>query len=151
MKINFGQALVNLDGTAMKRSTILDGRLLGAIAGALGDCGFSSEVNQKISEKFKDMGIKDLTLTESVVSALMHPFEDEKNLSGSDRLKRLDMARRCNRTGMVKISDVDIKVIMPLVEKFFMGPLVSPQVECLLQGKPFLTFEEDEVDEMSAA
>ena len=59
----------------------------------------------------------------------------------------MDYARKCNRLGMVKISDADIKVLMPLIEKYYRGALVSPQVEVLLKGKQFLLVEEDEPDE----
>lgn len=147
MKIDFSQKLVLLSGEPLRLSNPsygLDARTTAVIVQEVfNKSELPTDVILRVSKRLDEVIGKELTLSEAVVTALTFAFAGEETLAGSERIKRLDMARRCNKLGMVKISDSDIKFIMPLVEKKYPGPLVSTQIETLLQGKKFLLVEEE--------
>lgn len=152
IKIKMGQELVALNGEALRLggSFGLDGRTIAVVVEeVLNKSQLPSDEVKRLSERLNEVAGKPLCLAEVVCSALLGAYEDEKTLSGSERAKRIELAMRLNRTGMAKVSDSDVKFIMPLIEKCYRGSLLSPQVEALLQGKPFtLGLQEgDEQDE----
>jgi len=151
VKIDFGQKLVLLSGETLRLSNPaygLDSRTVAVIVGdVLNKSELPTDAIIRVSKKIEEVLGKELTLSEAVVTALVSVYAGEEALSGSERIKRMDLARRCNKLGMVKIADSDIKFIMPLVEKKYPGALVSPQIETLLQGKSFSLVTEDEPDD----
>ena len=148
MKINFGQKLVAMNGEPLRISQYgLDPRTVTVLVQeVLNKCEMPTEHLIKMNKQMDKVLGKELTLSEAVVTALLFSYEDEKTLPGSTRLSRLTLARRCNKLGMVKISEADVKQITPLIERYYLGSLISPQIETLLQGKEFTLFEDDEED-----
>ena len=148
MKINFGQKLVALNGTPLRLGQYMDSRLIAVLVQEiLNKCEMPMEHLNKMQKRLEEVAGKELTLSEAVVTALLFSYEDEKTLAGSTRIARLTLARRCNKLGMVKISEADVKQITPLTEKYYLGSLISPQIETLLQGKSFSLSMEDEEEE----
>lgn len=154
-KIKMGRALHALNGEELRLdgSFGMDARTVAVmVSEVIGKAGLAQDDINKLADRLNVVAGRPLILAEAVCTALLGAYEDEKTLPGSERSKRIAMALRLNRTGMAKISDADIKVIMPLVEKCYRGSLVAPQVEALLRGQPFTTglVDGDEVDEPAA-
>lgn len=145
-KIDLGQPLRELNGESVRMSVVLDNRTLAEVAQALAD--LPAEVRTPAVEAINKHVAKPLSLSLAITSALTAVYEDEAKpgqLAGSERVTRLDLARRCNKEGMVKLDDAQVKKCTEMVTKFFGGSLIAPQVEILLQGKAFdLTIEDDE-------
>lgn len=103
-----------------------------------------------VNEKVK----KPLTMSEVIVTALLSPYEDEKTLEGSEQIARFDLARRCNKLGMVKLNSADISKINTLVKKKYQGSMIAPTVQYLLEGKKVeltLDDEDDSSEEQSTS
>lgn len=146
-KVNFGQNIVYMNGEPLRLGGTYgcDQRTVAVfVQEIINKSELPTESVIKINKRMDEVLGKPLTLSETVVTALHGIYEDEKVLVGSERQRRMDYARKCNRLGMVKISEADIKYLMPLIEKYYRGALVSPQVEVLLKGEQFLLVEEEE-------
>lgn len=144
-KIDLGQPLRELNGEAVRMSAVLDSRTLAVVAQAL--AALPAEVRTPAVEAINKQVAKPLTLSVAITSALTAVFEDESKpgqLAGPERIARFDLARRCNKEGMVKLDGAQVKKCSDMVTKYFAGSLIAPQAEMLLQGKAFdLTIEDD--------
>jgi len=90
--------------------------------------------NQAI-KNIKGEVVKDLTLKSVSVEALLATFEDERSLSGEEKVKRFVLATRIESNS----NDMDFKVedvakIKQLIGKGY-GPLVVGQAWEMLEGK----------------
>lgn len=155
-KVKMGQELTAINGEPLRMGGDfgLDPRTSSIIVrDVLAAVSMPAETVKALNDKMNSVLGKPLTLYEAVSTALLSPYEDEKNLGGSERAKRQILALRLYRTGMAKLNEDDVKYIVPLVEKFYRGSLIAPQVEALLRGREFKTglVEGDEADEPAAA
>jgi len=90
--------------------------------------------NQTI-KNIKGEVVKDLTLKSVSIEALLATFEDERSLSGEEKVKRFVLATRIESNS----NDMDFKVedvakIKQLIGKGY-GPLVVGQAWEMLDGK----------------
>jgi len=90
--------------------------------------------NQTI-KNIKGEVVKDLTLKSVSIEALLATFEDERSLSGEEKVKRFVLATRIESNS----NDMDFKVedvakIKQLIGKGY-GPLVVGQAWEMLEGK----------------
>lgn len=154
-KIDFSQQLLQLNGKPIRKDVLCHPQTVAmmqvAIDEALKD---QPESRRTLIATINTRFGEGLTLQEVVCDALTSAYTDERGqserISGVDRTKRVQLAIECNKKGVVKIGEEQIKFIMPLVEKRFLDSLISVQVETLLRGEPFaLTVEEEEEDEAS--
>ena len=157
MKIKMGQELKGLNGEPLRLGgpAGLDARTLNAvISEVINKADLPQAQRDTVLKLLEELAGKPILLCNAVCDALMGAYEDERSLPGSERSKRIALALRLNRTGMAKISDADVKYIVPLVEKTYRGSLVSPQVDALLQGKDFkagLADGDEEDDALASA
>lgn len=151
VKIDLAQKLVYLNGTPLRLGQYgLDTRTVAVIVQeVINKSELPTDALVRVNKKLDEVAGKELTLCETVLGALMAIHDDEKTLSGKDRADRIEYARRFNKLGKVKVSEGDVKFLMPLVEKYYRGPLVSTQAEDLLKGKEFVltTTEEEDGEE----
>jgi hypothetical protein len=73
-----------------------------------------------------------LTLKRASVDALMVPFDDEKSISGEEKLRRYQLAVRINAGG-----DVDLKAEEVSLLKLVIGKAYAP----IVVGPAFLALE----------
>lgn len=86
------------------------------------------------------------TLGRVCCEALMAMFQDEPDLSGTEKLNRHYLAAKIHRSKRpVKLTAEDVALLKRLVAKLFGPKLVGP-VWLLLEGKP-MELELDEPDE----
>ncbi len=99
------------------------------------------QLNQKLKtldgEVIKIMSGKkeiDFTLADAVMTALTSNFEDEKNLTGEEKVIRFTLAQSIQRkkNGEIDLSADDIVLIKKLIGKAY-GTLVSGQVWGILK------------------
>lgn len=77
-----------------------------------------------------------LTVRSIAVNSLMAPYPDEQNLSGEDKMKRVDLARRLQDTKTkAELTSEDIVLIKRLVNKAYASPLVVEQTWKALERK----------------
>ena len=79
-------------------------------------------------------GEKVLTLKNVAVNALMATFEDEKNLSGDEKLTRYVLACKVRGGGECDLPVSDVATIKTLIGKAY-GTLIVGQAWELLEGK----------------
>ena len=77
---------------------------------------------------------KPMLLRMACVNALMGLYEDEKNLSGEEKVKRYDMATKIQAMSEVDFTTEEIATIKKLVAKSY-SPLVVGQAWKMLEGK----------------
>lgn len=84
------------------------------------------------------------TLKGVVVEALLAQFEDERQLSGEDKLKRYQLAMKVNESeGVCEMTAEEIALVKKLIGKAY-GPLVSGQAWTILETKvPLSVVKED--------
>ena len=152
-KIDFAQPLLQLNGQPIRRDVLCHPQTIGMVQAVINNALADMQDARKalflaINERFGE----GLTLQEVVCDALTAAYTDDRGqperISGIDRTKRVTMAIRCNKRGMVKIGDDDIKFIMPIIEKRFLDSLISVQVETLLRGEAFALTAEDDDDKV---
>ncbi len=85
------------------------------------------------------MPIKDgeasLTLGAVATNALLMPYEDERNLSGDDKVKRFKLAQRIHDAqGEVDISSEEITLLKSLIAKAY-TPLVVGRAFAILEAE----------------
>lgn len=145
-KIDLGQSLCELNGEPVRLSAVLDARTLAVVAEAL--VKLPAEIRAPAVEAINKNVAKPLTLSVAITTALLAVYKDEAEpgqLQGPERIARFDLARRCNKEGMVRLDGAQVKKCIDMVTKFFSGSLIAPQVELLLNGKTFaLTMDDDE-------
>ena len=149
-KIDFSQPLLQLNGQPIRRDVLCHPPTIAEVQAVINTALKEMSDARKtliagINEKFGEP----LTLQEVVCDALTSAYANDagrpEHISGIERTKRVQMAIRCNKRGMVKIGEDDIKFVMPLIEKRFLDSLISVQVETLLRGEVFaLTADDDD-------
>lgn len=152
-KVKMGQMLKLQNGEPMRVSVLCDpNTTMILMRDVIGKVELPATKRDEFAAALEKAMGAPLMLYEAVTNALHGIYEDEKTLSGAEREKRSQYARRLYRKGMAKIDEADTKYIMDLVEKCYRGSLVSTQVEKLLRNQPVvLVLEEgDELDEPTA-
>ena len=76
---------------------------------------------------------KPATLKDISVESLMSLLEEEKNLSGEEKLKRYELALKIKDGGIIDISVEDIALVKKLIGKMF-TPLIVGQAWKNLEG-----------------
>lgn len=114
MKIDFNQGLSRLDGSPLEMVTE-----------TCPTCGRPREATVA-------------TLRGICTNALVAQFQDERNLSGEDKVKRYDLALKITNEDVLDLPHDDLALIQKLVAKMY-GPLFVGQVWAMLDPK-----EEDE-------
>lgn len=85
-------------------------------------------------EPIKD-GQADLTLGAVATNALLMPYEDERNLSGDEKVKRFKLAQRIHdAAGEVDISAEEITLLKSLIAKAYTA-LVVGQAYAILEAE----------------
>lgn len=85
-----------------------------------------------VDEKGKQV---ELTVRTITIESLMTPYPDEQSLSGEEKLKRAELARRLQAGESDKFASEDIALIKKLVNKRYPSPLVVDQVWRALEKK----------------
>jgi len=113
MQVDFTQELKKLEGGTLYKTEI---RVVDGVA-----------KNEDTSES--------MLLRTPCINALMGVYEDEKNLSGEDKVKRYDMAIKIQSMSKVDFTPEDLSLIRKLVAKAY-SPLIVGQVWKLLDIPP---------------
>lgn len=92
------------------------------------DVKFKTFDGQDIAMRDKPATLKDIS-----VESLMGLLEEEKNLSGEEKLKRYELALKIKDGGIIDISVEDIALIKKLTGKMF-APLIVGQAWKNLEG-----------------
>lgn len=79
--------------------------------------------------------IPDLTLGSMATNALMLPFEDERNLSGEEKVRRLKLAQRIHGADEADLVAEDVTLIKRLIAKGY-ATLPSARAWELLDPAP---------------
>ncbi len=117
MKINFNIILKEFDGTPIPKEITF---------GKCQRCGFIEGVGQPL-------GI--MTLKGATLQALMTILEDDRNISGEDKVKRSMLANRIySNPENIDLTVEEISDIKKLIGKVF-GPIIVGQCWELLEGK----------------
>ena len=78
---------------------------------------------------------RDLTLASVAVTALLASYDDEKNLSGEDKVKRFKLAQQINDAdGDVEVTAEQVSLLKSLIAKGY-TPLVVGQAYEILEGE----------------
>lgn len=80
-------------------------------------------------------GEKALALKVPAVNALMGAYEDERNLSGEEKVKRYDLAMRITSITEPDLTAEETALIKKLIAKAY-SPLVVGQAWKMLENKP---------------
>lgn len=67
-----------------------------------------------------------LTLKRASIDALMMPFEDEKNMSGEEKLLRYQLAVRINAGGNVDLKAEEVSLLKRVIGKAYTPIVVGP-------------------------
>jgi hypothetical protein len=67
-----------------------------------------------------------LTLKRASVDALMMPFDDEKHISGEEKLKRYQLAVRINLGGDVELKAGEVSLLKLVIGKAYTPLVVGP-------------------------
>lgn len=96
---------------------------------------FGKEFKDLDGNKIANIPGKTSTLKEVVIEALLAVFEDEKNLTGDEKLKRWELAKRVkSASGVLELSVEEVALIKKLIGKGY-GVLVVGQAFSMLEGK----------------
>ena len=106
MKINLNQKLKTFDGETLKTS---------------------KQIGKKIEEV-------PFTISEAIINSLTANFEDEKDLTGEEKVKRFIIAQKVqrNKDKTIDLSVEDVSMVKKLVGKAF-GVLIVGQVWEILE------------------
>jgi hypothetical protein len=95
---------------------------------------------------------KPLTLGWLCLEVLQMTFEDEKGLSGEEKMKRFYLAHRISRNKAPNLTTEETVLVKTLVAKVpHWGPLIVGQAWELLEGKPGMAWAEKEAEESEPA
>ncbi len=130
MKRNFDAKILDLKGEAVKTGVTMEALMsaIKAIFPKLPEA-VQDEYNAIVTAKM----MEPLTLAAASVTALMSPYEDERTLDMSARVKRMDLARKLVSGGVVDMTIDELAMIKPLLIKAFAGPLVPVVASELLE------------------
>lgn len=138
VKVKMGQTLFAINGEPLRfggqfgadpRTTAI------FVAEVFKKADLGDEANKKFDAKLAEVISAPITLAEICCTALLAAYDDEKTLASAEKIKRQQLAVRINREGMVKIGKVDRETILPMVNKHYLGSLIYPQVESMLNGE----------------
>lgn len=89
---------------------------------------------EPLKEQYEDT-VRDVTLASIATNALLANYEDEKNLSGDDKVKRFKLAQQINDAdGEVEVTAEQISLLKMLIAKGY-SPLVVGQAYDILEGE----------------
>lgn len=135
MKIvrDFSVNLLDLEGEAIRSGPTVEG-LMKVIAGMW------PELTEKQQVLFntlldKEAG-KKLTLGSASVSALIGIYDNDRELSDDERIRRMELARKLHKEGLVEITTTERDLLKPLFKKRFGGVLVPVIAGELLEQEP---------------
>ena len=95
------------------------------------------ELAAELMEEVKSDAGQPLDLAEVAVGALISAYEDEKtSLTDTDRVGRMELARRLHKKGVVDVSTAEIELIKKLVTKRFGGVMIPVLTTELLNAEP---------------
>ena len=78
---------------------------------------------------------RDVLLSRLAVNALLANYEDEKNLSGDDKVKRFKLAQQINDAdGEVEVTAEQVSLLKTLIAKGY-SPLVVGRAYDILEGE----------------
>lgn len=130
MKINFDEVLKNAEGEDDLKLGITADELLRKIAITLTEKG--SITKEGLEEFLKEQ--KPFQLKTVAINALMSTFEDEKNLSGEDKLSRYVLSCKIRSGGECDLTVDEISIIKKLIGKAY-GTLIVGQTWPMLEGE----------------
>lgn len=93
---------------------------------------FSKPILSMKNEPIIEEG-KPITLSTICSSALLMPYEDEKNLSGDEKVKRFKLASQVYDSGEQEITIEDASLLKKLIAKAY-TPLIVGRAYALLEG-----------------
>ena len=82
-------------------------------------------------QPMKDRDGKDATLRWACCEALTATFQDEKNLSGEDKIKRYVLAGRIFENDNPDLTVKEVALVIELVAKAFSTPIAAPALMIL--------------------
>lgn len=134
MKRNFQQSITALDGSDF-RENIGANDVLAALAEAIKK--LPEDQRATIGQHFKtevDARIgKPLTLKLAAVTVLTFPFDDERALSGDEKMKRAKLAMQIyDADGEIELKSEDIALIKRLAGKYY-SPLPVMRIYDMLE------------------
>lgn len=133
MKRNFDDEILDLDGQPVRAGATRDALNL-AIQMALGKLPNASR--EVLAQALDKAAGAPLTLKAACLSALLAVYEDERQLAPEEKVKRMELARKLYKGGILEISPAERDTLKPLINKCFAGVLV-PVVACeLLEKEP---------------
>ena len=104
---------------------------------------------EKMNAGVKDGRTIQATLRWACVESLMAMFEDEKNLSGDEKLKRYRLASKIQKQDKPDLSSEDRTLIKQLIAKNFGPAVVGPAYE-MLENEPLSIVKEEPEAEVQA-
>ena len=94
----------------------------------------SDEQRETIVEALNKTGRPQITLKRVAVNALQAIFEDERNLDGSEKLKRWQLAMKIHLGGDVDLTTEEIALVKKLIGKLYGASVVGPAWTALEAG-----------------
>jgi hypothetical protein len=119
------------------RKTIMIALAVAALGSAASAADFDARiVNLDGSPVTDDKGKAiELTVRSVSVNALMTPQQDEPNLTGEEKLRRAELARRILTKDTAPLTAEDTALIKKLINKTYPSPLVVEQAWRALEAK----------------
>lgn len=144
VKRDLSAQLIDFDGESIRMQSFMQTDVFNYFVAQV-SAKLANEARAEFGKALNDATTKPITLSRAITMALGSAYEDEKDLDGATRIRRFDLARRCNKEGMVKLSNSQITEINTMLRKRFPGSLIPPQAELLLAGKELnMTIEDDD-------
>lgn len=133
MKRNLNTTLTSLDGTPLKTGATIES--LSAVINALA-ASFSAEQVAQLQALMAEHAGRELSLASTCCNALLAAHEDERALSGEDKVKRWKLAQRIHdATGEIDIASEEVSLLKTLLAKSY-TPLVVGQAWSVLESDP---------------
>lgn len=85
-----------------------------------------------VDDKGKEV---ELTVRTVSVNSLMSPYQDEAQITGDEKTRRAELARRLQSKDAGNLTSEDIALIKKLINKFYASPLVVEQAWKALEKK----------------
>lgn len=95
---------------------------------------FSTPIRDLKGEVIKD-GNKDFTIGAVSCTALLNPYEDEKNIGADDKVRRFQIALKATAGGEQELSVEEVAELKKLIGKFFAPLVVGRAFEILDPSK----------------
>lgn len=132
-KLDFSTQLRGLDGEVLRGGF---GALAAPLTAAVNKVseGFSAEQKAELGKLLDKAFGKEMSLANAAADSLLAGYEDEKNLGGEEKIRRLDLARRFCKGGVQEFNTTERDLIKQLVGKNFIGPLIYGLVVEALEG-----------------